>query len=325
MPCWVTSDKQEYGARTIRSKINSKLDKYLTQFPPLIKHPYDAKIPVPDIVWEDVLVNVEINREVDKVDWCKPGYRGALIQLDSFIHERLQYYSDKRNNPTDDYCSGLSPWFHFGQISVQRVILEVQPYEFKYKKSVESYMEEAIIRRELSDNFCFYNKNYDKMEGAFAWAIDTLNNHRDDERQWIYTLEELEKSLTHEDLWNAAQNQLVKEGKMHGFMRMYWAKKILEWTKSPEEALAWSIYLNDKYSMDGRDPNGYVGCMWSVCGIHDQGWMEREIFGKIRYMNYKGCQRKFDVPAFVQKYDGKVPKDKKQTDISKFFLKTKKM
>lgn len=125
---------------------------------------------------------------------------------------------------------------------------------------------------------------------------------------FVYTREELESSRTHDDLWNSAQIQLVKEGKMHGFLRMYWAKKILEWTDTPDRALADAIYLNDKYSMDGRDPSGFVGCMWSICGIHDQGWRERETFGKIRYMNYEGCKRKFDINAFIARYGGMVHK-----------------
>lgn len=131
---------------------------------------------------------------------------------------------------------------------------------------------------------------------------------RKDKRMFVYTREELEKSRTHDDLWNSAQIQLVKEGKMHGFLRMYWAKKILEWTDTPERALADAIYLNDKYSMDGRDPSGFVGCMWSICGIHDQGWRERDIFGKIRYMNYAGCKKKFDINAFIVRYGGMVHK-----------------
>ncbi|XP_057332375.1 deoxyribodipyrimidine photo-lyase-like [Microplitis mediator] len=319
VPCWVASDKLEYGARTIRGKINTKLPEYLTEFPPLIKHPHDSAFKIPTIDWENALKDVQIDRTVDKVDWCKPGYRGALMELESFITKRLKNYNAKRNDPTHDALSKLSPWFHFGQISVQRVILEVREYKKQYKESVENFMEESIIRRELSDNFCFYNKNYDSVEGTNAWALESLNQHRKDKREYIYTRDELENSQTHDDLWNAAQNQMVREGKMHGFLRMYWAKKILEWTPSPEDALAWAIFLNDKYSMDGRDPNGYVGCMWSICGIHDQGWKERSVFGKIRYMNYKGCERKFDVKAFVRKYDGKIVN--KKNDISKMFKK----
>lgn len=316
VPCWVTSDQLEYSARTIRNKINSKLPEYLTEYPPVIKHLYNSSFKIPEIDWQNCLNNVEIDRTVGKVEWCKPGYKAALKQLEIFINERLPNYSKTRNNPNLDVTSGLSPWFHFGMISVQRVILEVKNYSQKYPESVKEFMEEAIVRRELSDNFCLHNKNYDTIHGARQWAIDTLNLHKKDKREWIYELKELETSQTHDDLWNAAQNQLVVDGKIHGFMRMYWAKKILEWTKSPKDALTWSIYLNDKYSMDGRDPNGYVGCMWSICGIHDQGWKEREIFGKIRYMNYKGCERKFDVKAYVKKHNGKI-RNTKSSNFSK--------
>src|SRR5207237_514207 len=142
----------------------------------------------------------------------------------------------------------------------------------------------------------------DSVEGTNDWAKKTLNDHKKDKRKPLYQLSQFENAETYDDLWNAAQVQMVTEGKMNGFLRMYWAKKILEWSESPEKALEIAIYLNDKYSLDGRDPNGYVGCMWSICGIHDQGWREREIFGKIRYMNYEGCKRKFDVPKFVAKY-----------------------
>jgi len=162
-------------------------------------------------------------------------------------------------------------------------------------------LEELIVRSELADNYCFFNEQYDKLEGAYQWAQDSLTAHENDEREFVYTLNEFETYQTHDDLWNAAQKQLVHQGKMHGFLRMYWAKKILEWTQNPKEALKFAIYLNDRYSIDGRDPNGYVGCMWSICGIHDQGWKERSVFGKVRFMNYKGCKRKFDVAAFVTK------------------------
>eukprot|EP00099_Drosophila_melanogaster_P025311 NP_724615.1 uncharacterized protein Dmel_CG18853 [Drosophila melanogaster] len=161
-----------------------------------------------------------------------------------------------------------------------------------------------------ADNFCFYNEHYDSLKGLSSWAYQTLDAHRKDKRDPCYSLEELEKSLTYDDLWNSAQLQLVREGKMHGFLRMYWAKKILEWTATPEHALEYAILLNDKYSLDGRDPNGYVGCMWSIGGVHDMGWKERAIFGKVRYMNYQGCRRKFDVNAFVMRYGGKVHKKK---------------
>ena len=194
--------------------------------------------------------------------------------------------------------SNLSPYIHFGHLSAQRVAIEVTkavaPQEDK-----SAFLEELIVRRELSDNFCLYNPDYDNVNGFHQWASSTLNNHKDDEREFIYALNEFENALTHDPLWNAAQLEMVKTGKMHGYMRMYWAKKILEWTKSPEQAMEFAIYLNDKYSLDGRDPNGYTGIAWSIGGVHDRAWSERPIFGKIRYMNYNGCKRKFDVNSYI--------------------------
>ncbi|XP_061709361.1 deoxyribodipyrimidine photo-lyase [Cydia pomonella] len=308
VPCWVASDKQEYSARTIRNKINSKLDEYLTQFPPVIKHPYKSKFKPEPIDWEQAIESREADKSVGPVDWAAPGYHAAVKMLKSFLDKRLAIFATKRNDPTLDALSNLSPWFHFGQISVQRVALCVQEYKKKHTESVNAFLEEAIVRRELADNFCFYNEHYDRVQGAHSWAAKTLDDHRKDKRSHIYTLEELSQAKTHDDLWNSAQIQLNKEGKMHGFLRMYWAKKILEWTPSPEDALKYAIYLNDHYSIDGRDPSGYVGCMWSICGTHDQGWAERAVFGKVRYMNYDGCRRKFPVPAFVARYGGKVHK-----------------
>ena len=159
--------------------------------------------------------------------------------------------------------------------------------------------QEIIVRKELADNFCHYNANYDKLEGASQWAQDSLLAHASDKREFLYTYEEWRDGKTHDSLWNAAQHELRVDGKLHGFMRMYWAKKILEWSGSPQEAIKIALRLNDRYSLDGRDPNGVVGVMWSICGIHDQGWRERPVFGKVRYMNYAGCKRKFDVDLYV--------------------------
>ncbi|XP_053675220.1 deoxyribodipyrimidine photo-lyase [Anopheles nili] len=306
VPVWVTSDKLEYAARTIRNKVNNNLATFLTSFPPVIKHKHTASFKGNPVDWKKVLETLEVDRSVDSVEWATPGYVGAVKTLESFVDKRLRKFNEKRNDPTENALSNLSPWFHFGQISVQRAVLTVKKNGKRFSESVASFCEEAIVRRELSDNFCFHNKNYDNLKGAYEWAQKTLNDHRKDKRVYCYTRDELETAKTHDDLWNSAQLQMVKEGKMHGFLRMYWAKKILEWTKTPEEALESAIYLNDRYSLDGRDPNGYVGCMWSIAGIHDQGWKERDIFGKIRYMNYEGCKRKFNVNAFVARYGGKV-------------------
>lgn len=303
--CWEASPKLEYAARTIRGKITKLLPEFLTEFPLIEKHPHTATRTAKPVDWNKALATLPVDKAVGVPEWAKPGTKAGVAMLESFIDVRLKVFDTKRNDPNAVALSQLSPWIRFGQLSAQRVALEVQRSGKKTGQSVASFIEELVVRRELTDNFCFYNKNYDRVEGAYEWAQKTLKDHAKDKRPYVYTREQLEKAKTHDKLWNAAQCQMVTEGKMHGFLRMYWAKKILEWTTSPDEALSIALYLNDRYSLDGQDPNGFVGCMWSICGIHDQGWAERPIFGKIRYMNYKGCQRKFDVARFERKYCSK--------------------
>ncbi|MBN1298152.1 MAG: deoxyribodipyrimidine photolyase, partial [Actinobacteria bacterium] len=234
--------------------------------------------------------------------WLKPGYANAINMLENFIENGLNIYDTKRNDPNEPAQSNLSPYIHFGQISAQRVALEIIKMDIDESKK-ETFLEELIIRRELSDNFCYYNPCYDSFEGFPAWARDSLDHHRPDKRDYIYTLEEFENAKTHDPLWNAAQMEMAKTGKMHGYMRMYWAKKILEWTSSPDEAVKYAVYLNDSYSLDGRDPNGYTGIAWSIGGVHDRAWNQRKVFGKIRYMSYNGCSRKFDILSYIKKID----------------------
>ena len=220
----------------------------------------------------------------------RTGEDAALKKL-STLSEVLQGYSSLRNDPNKKALSNMSPYFHFGHISAQRVALEIKNSELD-SEDKNAFLEEMIVRRELSDNFCEYEPHYDYFEGFHKWAQETLNDHRDDKRDYLYTRDQFEESKTHDPLWNAAQNQMKLEGKMHGYMRMYWAKKILEWSESPEDALQIAIDLNDKYELDGRDPNGYAGIAWSIGGVHDRAWFERPVYGKIRYMNYNGCKSK---------------------------------
>jgi deoxyribodipyrimidine photo-lyase len=211
----------------------------------------------------------------------------------------------------------MSPYFNFGYISVQAAILRVKAAAKENSipsDAVKSFVEEAVVRRELSDNFCFYNPLYDSLKGASSWAQESLQAHASDKRDYVYSLKDLAQSNTHDDLWNAAQRQLVLEGGQHGFLRMYWCKKVLEWTESPEQALDFGQKLNDRYALDGNDPNGYVGVGWSIMGIHDMGWKERPIFGKIRFMNYNGCKRKFNIPQFVAMYPLKSIKRERESD-----------
>jgi len=298
VPCWVASGKQEYAAYTFRPKVRRLLPQYLTEFPSLKRHPFlfQGKHYATD--WESIKTGLAADNSVSEIDWLLPGEKAAGKTLRDFIRRKLNFYSLRRNDPSSDFQSDLSPYLHFGHISAQRVALEIRKTKAN-KIDRDAFLEELIIRRELSDNYCFYNDNYDNCDGFPEWAKKTLESHRYDRREYLYSLDRFENSETHDKLWNAAQTELVIRGKMHGYMRMYWAKKILEWTESPEKAMEIAIYLNDRYELDGRDPNGYTGISWSIGGLHDRAWGERTIFGKIRYMSYNGCRGKFDIDSYV--------------------------
>lgn len=301
VPCLFVSDKLEFAAHTIRPKINKALIEFLDEFPPLQKMKQN-EFASDKIDWSNVHKSLNINRDVKEVDWIIPGQSAGLKVLEVFLQNKFDQYNELRNDPTKDGQSNLSPYLHFGHLSAQRIALETQRLNGN-KDSEKSFLEELIVRRELSDNFCYFNPKYDSFEGFHNWAKTTLNEHRKDEREFVYTLKEFEQAKTHEDLWNAAQLEMITTGKMHGYMRMYWAKKILEWSKSPEEALKIAIDLNDKYELDGRDPNGYTGIAWSIGGVHDRPWFERAVFGKIRYMNRSGAKNKFDIEAYIKKFN----------------------
>ncbi|GJP50224.1 hypothetical protein CLOM_g9366 [Closterium sp. NIES-68] len=304
VPIWAASDKLEYAARTIRTKIHRKLPEYLVEYPQVEAGStveWAGEKPVP-VDWDSLIESViRAGPEVPEVDWVVPGEAAAAAGLRTFLERRLKGYDSQRNDPSKGptSLSGLSPWLHYGQIAPQRCALEARKLRKEHSKAVDAFLEELVVRRELADNYCFHQPQYDSLKGAWEWAQTTLEAHRGDSREFVYTAAQWEAAKTHDKLWNAAQLELVHYGKMHGYMRMYWAKKILEWSRTPEEALRIAIEQNDKYSLDGRDPNGYVGCMWSIAGVHDQGWAERKVFGKIRYMNAAGCKRKFDVEAYI--------------------------
>ena len=300
VPCWKASGKKEYAAYTIRPKIKNNLKRYLTDMPQVISHPY-GNPQMKDLSLNSILSGIVQDSTVKEVDWVNPGEIAAKDILNK-LKTKLKGYSSNRNDPTKAALSDLSPYFHFGHIAPQRVAWEIHKSKLQ-KEDKDAFLEEMIIRRELSDNFCEYEPEYDQFEGFHAWSQKTLNEHRNDEREYIYPLGQFEAAETHDDLWNAAQNEMKITGKMHGYMRMYWAKKILEWTPSPEIAQQIAIDLNDKYELDGRDPNGYTGIAWSIGGIHDRAWFERPIFGKIRYMNYNGCKSKFDVMKYIEMHN----------------------
>lgn len=301
VPCRVASSKEEYGARTFRPKVRRALPEFLTDFPLLVKHPFRWKDQGSRTDWARIMEECGADRTVPEVDWLKPGAAAGRRLLGDFLENRLPSYDSERNDPTKNAQSNLSPYLHFGQVAPQRVALEAERHG-DHIRSQEAFLEELVVRRELSDNFCLYNDRYDSFRGFPEWARKSLDRHRNDPREHVYTLEKFEKAETRDPLWNAAQREMTLTGKMHGYMRMYWAKKILEWTESPERALETAIFLNDRYELDGRDPNGYAGIAWSIGGVHDRAWIDRPVFGKIRYMNFNGCRRKFDVQSYIAKW-----------------------
>lgn len=303
IPCWVASPKQEFAAYTFRPKIKKILPDFLDSFPPLRKHPFSWKKKGWQTDWSAARKSLNVDTSVPPVDWIEPGERAAKKTLRHFIRHNLASYATKRNDPNITVLSNLSPYLHFGQISAQHVAQEVRDAGAP-EADREAFLEELIVRRELADNYCFYNKHYDSFRGFPDWAKKTLDEHRRDKRAYVYSRGQFESGLTHDGLWNAAQMEMVRTGKMHGYMRMYWAKKILEWTKNPEEAQKIAIFLNDKYELDGRDPNGYTGIAWSIGGVHDRAWFSRPVFGKVRYMSYSGARSKFDVDAYIDRVKG---------------------
>ncbi len=302
VPVEETSPKEEYAAATIRSKIKRKLDAFLVplkEHEPIIESlslDFDS-FDIHDL--EKAISKLRINRSVKRVDSFHGGTREAKRHLEVFLEGKLDRFPELRNDPTLDYLSHMSPYLHFGQISPLYIALKVSKTG---NPGIEAFLEELIIRRELSMNFIFYNEKYDSFEAIPDWAKKTLKAHEKDRRQYLYSLDELESAKTHDSYWNAAQKQMVIEGKMHGYMRMYWGKKILEWTRTPKEAFRNALHLNNKYELDGRDPNGFTGVAWCF-GKHDRPWGERPIFGNVRYMNDKGLKRKFDADSYVKMMD----------------------
>jgi deoxyribodipyrimidine photo-lyase len=297
VPAFLVSSKQEFAAMHFRRKIYSLLPAFADEYPPVRKFERTElnNYPEPDI--KNLLL--KFIKPPYEVEWIKPGENAAYNALEDFLSSGINRYG-KRNDPNAEAVSGLSPYLHFGQLSAQRILLNIQKMNLNSDEE-RSFLDELIVRRELSDNYCFYNSNYDNFDGFPRWGKETLDEHRQDERESIYTSEEFEAGKTHDELWNASQMEMVNSGKMHGYMRMYWCKKILEWTQTPEEAQRIAIYLNDKYELDGRDPNGYAGIAWSIGGLHDRPFAERPVFGRVRYMNYSGCKRKFNVEEYIQK------------------------
>lgn len=323
IPVWYTSQKEEFGAYTIRPKIYRLINQFLNEdllkwqnplFRDKINLKTDFKINPSKKELLDELEQLNLEKPITLKFKFDPGESEAKKILRNFLDNGLVNYHLDRNDPSKNNQSNLSLYLHYGQISSLRVVLEVLKKisnkkffwmskvlesDSEIEKSIKVFLEELVVRKELSDNYCYYNYNYDNINGAKPWARETLQKHLKDKREYIYSIEELESCKTHDDIWNSAQYQLITQGKIHGYMRMYWAKKFLEWSQNPSEAIERAIYLNDKFSIDGYDPNGYTGIMWSICGIHDRAWFERSIFGKIRYMSYNSLKKKYNLDNYI--------------------------
>lgn len=318
-PCWTVDadvivptkffEKEEYAARTLRPKINRLLPQYLQPLAnPELKVRWDevarpasipALAPQQPLDPGAVLAALPLDRSVEPVSYYTGGTAAGLQQLETFINERLERYDTDRNLPQRPGTSGLSPYLHFGQVGPHTIALAVRESNAP-AAAKEALLEELIVRRELAINYVARNPQYDSLAGCPAWARKTLDEHRQDARDFLYTVAQFEHAETHDPLWNAAQQEMVITGKMHGYLRMYWAKKILEWTATPEEAFSIAVQLNDRYELDGRDPNGYTGIAWAIGAKHDRPWAPaRKVFGMIRYMAASGCARKFDVNAYI--------------------------
>lgn len=309
VPVETASRKEEYTAGTFRPRIHRQLVDYLVpleeeetfrsslDMDPALVSPRAVSLKAGNGHIDTLESSLDLDRSVPPVDWIRGGTDRALTQLETFISSGLDRYGEERNDPGEEYFSNMSPYLHFGQISPLSIALQIGDAN---TVSSASYLEELIVRRELAMNFVFYNSGYDRYDSLPRWALGTLGEHEVDRRPYLYSREELEQGKTHDIYWNAAQRELVERGKMHGYMRMYWGKKILEWSSSPKTAFERALYLNNRYSLDGRDPNGFAGVAWCF-GKHDRAWPERPVFGKVRYMNDKGLQRKFQMKKYLER------------------------
>ncbi len=290
--------KQEWAAYTIRPKIRKVLAEYLRPVPP-IRVKREMSREQRDRFSADRVGECEIDHSVAPSSDLRGGRKEAERRLKDFLEHNLRRYAKFKNEPSAQATSDLSPYLHFGHISSLEVALAVREYAAEHKLIAEEFLEELIVRRELAFNFARFAPKIDSLETLPDWAQATLKQHDRDQREHVYTREQFERADTSDELWNATQREMLKRGKIHGYYRMYWGKKIIEWSPSHAEALATMLYIHDKYALDGRDPNTYANVLWCF-GLHDRPWFERPIFGKVRYMAFGGMQRKTDVDAYIR-------------------------
>jgi deoxyribodipyrimidine photo-lyase len=292
--------KEQYAAYTARPLINRLLAKFLIPVGNRkARKPWQTPAGLQSLPPEsDLTEGWTLDRSIQQVSHFKGGTDEGLRRLKAFLEQGLANYVKNRNRPELDATSHLSPYLHFGHLGPHTVALAVQKSDAS-RPAKAAFLEQLIVRRELAVNFVRFNANYDNFECAELWAHRSLAQHSRDQRK-VYSEHELEEAQTHDPLWNAAQQQMVVKGWMHNYMRMYWAKKILEWSKTPAEAFRIAVSLNDRYELDGRDPNGYAGIAWAIVGKHDRPWFDRPIFGQVRYMSFASTSKKFDSRRYME-------------------------
>ncbi len=311
VPVEVVSAKAEYAARTIRPKIHKHLNDYLVEpkSAKLKKSSLNMRISGLDLADIGALAQkLSIDKSIFPVTALFAGGTSvAKKNFKEFLRLRFESYVANRNQPQTDDVSHMSKYLHFGQISPLYLALQILKTGKHPRKAREAFIEELVVRRELAMNFVYFMPNYDSYGCLPTWAQKTLAEHEKDRREYLYNRRLLEDAKTHDEYWNAAMQEMKATGFMHNYMRMYWGKKILEWSRTPEQAFNTTLAINNKYFLDGRDANSYAGVAW-VFGMHDRAWFERSIFGTVRYMAASGLERKCDIQAYVEKVKALVKK-----------------
>jgi len=301
-------EKREYAAYTIRPKIRKLLPDFLKPVEmPRVKCKWSSeRSPLHTGVSAGKIPGLVAECEIDHTIAPSVAFKGgsgqAEKQLRLFLKERLPRYARDRNEPSKHATSDLSPYLHFGHICSLQVALAAQEYAAEHHLIVDEFLEELIVRRELAFNFARFTEQPDSLENLPDWARETLRKHENDSRPAVYTPEQFESASTYDELWNATQKELLLRGKIHGYYRMYWGKKIIEWSATPRDAFEVMVNLHDRYALDGRDPNTYTNILWCF-GLHDRPWGERPIFGMVRYMGLEGMKRKTNVVAYLREID----------------------
>jgi deoxyribodipyrimidine photo-lyase len=297
--------ERQYGAYTLRPKISRVLAKYLRGPDALhVKQRWNQPVPefhvavTPKNIGE-LVASCEIDHSVRPSLSFEGGRVAADKLLQHFLSQNLFRYAKDRNEPSEHATSHLSPYLHFGQISSLEIALQVKEYAEKNKLIADEYLEELIVRRELAFNYTRFVADPGKLENLPDWCRQTMKKHAGDRRERTYSREQLERADTYDDLWNATQKEMLLRGKIHGYYRMYWGKKIIEWLPGYQSAADFMIEMHDRYALDGRDPNTYTNILWCF-GLHDRAWGERPVFGKLRYMSREGLERKTDTAAYIE-------------------------